>query len=164
VRTLVLLRHGKSGYPPGVDDHDRPLAERGEGEAVLAGAAIARSLADALGQSEVIDLALVSSATRAQQTWQRAQPQLPPVTEQVTDAGVYLATDDELLAVVRNLPPGARCVLVVGHNDGLEVVASRLSGEDVILKTSTFAVLRSSLPWRKWSDGGASLVDVVVAR
>ena len=33
-RTLVLMRHGKSGYPPGVADHDRPLADRGRREAV----------------------------------------------------------------------------------------------------------------------------------
>ena len=36
-RTLILLRHGKSGYPAGVPDHDRPLADRGRREAALAG-------------------------------------------------------------------------------------------------------------------------------
>ena len=36
-RTLLLLRHGKSDYPPGVTDHQRPLAPRGVHEAALAG-------------------------------------------------------------------------------------------------------------------------------
>ena len=36
-RTLVLMRHAKSDYPDGVDDHERPLAARGIREAGLAG-------------------------------------------------------------------------------------------------------------------------------
>ena len=36
-RVLILMRHGKSGYPEGVADHERPLAERGQREAGLAG-------------------------------------------------------------------------------------------------------------------------------
>ncbi|MFE3360591.1 SixA phosphatase family protein, partial [Streptomyces californicus] len=35
--TLILMRHGKSAYPDGVEDHERPLAPRGEREAALAG-------------------------------------------------------------------------------------------------------------------------------
>ena len=37
-RTLLLMRHAKSSYPPGVADHDRPLAPRGVRQAGLAGA------------------------------------------------------------------------------------------------------------------------------
>src|SRR5690349_18486929 len=37
IRTLLLMRHAKSGYPDGVADHDRPLAARGIREAGLAG-------------------------------------------------------------------------------------------------------------------------------
>ena len=44
-RTLILLRHGKSGYPAGVPDHDRPLADRDVGIAEKA----LRHRADALG-------------------------------------------------------------------------------------------------------------------
>lgn len=163
VRTLVLLRHGKSGYPPGVDDHERPLAPRGVREAALAGKAICRSLATA-GTAPSIDLALVSSAVRAQQTWERAEPELPPVAHHVTEPGLYLATADELLWSVRQLPEDAGCVLVVGHNDGLELVVGVLSGAAVALKTSTFAVLTASQPWQQWAAGCAELSDLVVAR
>ena len=37
-RRLVVLRHAKSAYPPGVVDHDRPLAPRGVVDATAAGA------------------------------------------------------------------------------------------------------------------------------
>ena len=36
-RRLVVLRHAKSAYPPGVVDHDRPLAPRGVVDAKAAG-------------------------------------------------------------------------------------------------------------------------------
>ena len=41
-RTLILLRHGKSGYPGGTRDFDRPLADRGELEASMAGQLVVR--------------------------------------------------------------------------------------------------------------------------
>ena len=63
-RTLILLRHGKSGYPPGVADHDRPLAPRGERQAALAGAWISQHLPP-------VDLVLCSTAERTRQTLAR---------------------------------------------------------------------------------------------
>ena len=64
VRTLVLMRHAKSGYPDGVADHARPLAERGEREAALAGDWLRTS-------APAIDAVLCSSATRTRQTLER---------------------------------------------------------------------------------------------
>ncbi len=37
VHRLVLLRHAKSAYPPGVADHERPLNDRGRRDAPEAG-------------------------------------------------------------------------------------------------------------------------------
>ncbi len=60
-RTLLLMRHAKSGYPPGVADHDRPLAPRGIREAGLGG--------DWLRANHPgIDGVLCSTATRTRQT------------------------------------------------------------------------------------------------
>lgn len=168
MNTLVLLRHGKSGYPPGVGDHDRPLDARGEREAPVAGRLLAQS--DALRSnnpeqtSARVDLALVSTAHRAQQTWALVAPELPDTGGVETLEALYLASAADLLNVLHELPDSPRSVLVVGHNDGLEELASSLSNTHVRLKTSTFAVLTSRLPWHQWSEGTASLVEVVVAR
>ena len=61
IRTLVLLRHAKSGYPGGVRDHDRPLADRGRHEGALAGDWLRRHVPP-------VDEVLCSTALRAQQT------------------------------------------------------------------------------------------------
>jgi len=41
MKQLLLLRHAKSAWPDGVDDHDRPLAERGRRDAPRMGAHMA---------------------------------------------------------------------------------------------------------------------------
>jgi len=164
--TLILLRHGKSAYPDGVDDHERPLNERGRQEAPVAGRLLADSLADQGSRSAEragLDLALVSSAARAQQTWALAAPHLV-VHDQLTRSDLYLAERHELLEVVRALPASAKRVIFIGHNNGLEDLAAALTQSDVTLKTSTFAVLECDVPWGQWEDGCADLLEVVIAR
>jgi phosphohistidine phosphatase len=158
VSRLVLLRHGKSSYPEGVDDHDRPLSERGAKEASEAGRRLAQSM-----RGSVIDRALVSAATRAQQTWQLVKPYVTVTTED-TEPDLYLAEAAGLLQLLHAWPADFDQVLVVGHNNGLEDLATTLTGTPVVLKTSTFAVLQSAEPWGTWGPGSADLVEVVVAR
>ena len=70
VRTLVLMRHGKSGYPPGVWDHDRPLADRGirpPGREWMSD--------DGLN----VDMTLCSTATRTRQTLMRTGVDAPTI-------------------------------------------------------------------------------------
>ena len=154
--TLVLLRHAKSAYPDGVSDHDRPLSERGRREAPIAGALLAERVPS-------FDSVLVSTGLRAQQTWQAVAPYVR-VGEQLDRPDLYLANSEDLLAVVRQLPAAASTALFVGHNEGIEELASTLSGVPVTMKTSTFAILRCAAPWGAWPKGLATLDEVVVAR
>jgi phosphohistidine phosphatase len=153
---LVLLSHAKSAYPDGVIDHDRPLSERGLREAPVAGKQLAERIPN-------FDRVLVSSGRRAQETWQAVSQSLS-VGQRLDLPELYLAGSDELLAVVRGLSDSATAVLLVGHNEGIEELASMLSGVPVTMKTSTFAILRSDVVWRHWGPGTATLDEVVVAR
>jgi phosphohistidine phosphatase len=150
-----MLRHAKSAYPDGVDDHDRPLNARGERDARRAG--------ELLSESYTFDRVLVSTAVRAQQTWQLVGRSLPGAAAESLPA-LYLATRDELLDVVQQLPADSGNALVVGHNPGLEECVSALCGVPTVLKTSTFAVLTSALAWGRWGWGAAHLDAAVVAR
>ena len=139
-RTLVLLRHAKSDWSGDEPDLDRPLAERGRRQAPDAG----RWLAD---DAAIIDVAVVSPAVRARSTWElvAAQLDIPPRVR--IDDRVYAASGDELLAVVRELPDQTGTVAIVGHNPGLEELATLLTGEPVRLPTSALAVVMISGPW-----------------
>jgi len=69
-RTLLLLRHAKSDYPPGVADHERPLAPRGEREAKLAGNWLR-------AHAPSVDAVLCSTATRTRETLARTHIDAP---------------------------------------------------------------------------------------
>ena len=161
--TLVLLRHGKSAYPDGVGDHERPLNERGHAEAPIAGRRLLETFTSMGNSRGVVDSVLVSTATRAQQTWEHVEREIKPASVATSDE-LYLADVEELADIVRGLDVTVETALIVGHNEGLEDFASYLTDRDVTLKTSTFAVLVCDQPWAAWQQGAADLHSVVVAR
>ncbi len=63
---LILVRHAKSDYPPGVMDHERPLNGRGLRDAPRIGAWLATRPQSGAGD---VTCVLVSTARRAQLTW-----------------------------------------------------------------------------------------------
>ncbi|WP_399882493.1 SixA phosphatase family protein [Streptomyces sp. BBFR51] len=167
LRRLVVLRHAKSARPEGVADHDRPLAPRGLRDAPAAGHALAE--ADWLP-----DLALVSTAVRARQTWELASAQWgtpPPVR---FDTRLYGAGAPGLLEVVREAPAEAGTLLLVGHNPGLEELVLALAGDAlddalerirVKYPTSAIAVLAwRGTTWRALAPGAALLTATTVPR
>jgi len=118
---LLLLRHAKAAWPPGVLDLDRPLAQRGQDASVVMGNYIkAEFLAP--------DLALVSPARRTQETWEIVHPIIGEVPSR-HDGRIYEAPFARLLTVLQEVEADARTVLMIGHNPGFEDLASFLIGE-----------------------------------
>jgi phosphohistidine phosphatase len=118
-RKLVLLRHAKSAWPD-VPDHERPLARRGQRDAPVMGRWLR-----AVGHAP--DRVLCSTARRARETWQLAQAGLgatPPVS---FDDGVYCGSAEQLLDLIRRVPPAVRTLLVVGHDPGIAELALTLT-------------------------------------
>ncbi len=150
-RMLVLLRHAKSDWSTTHHvDAERPLAHRGRHQAPEAGRWLA-------GHLKRIDLAVVSPARRAVETWELASRELPEPPPVLVDDRVYAASDEQLLEVVHGLPDDAHIVVVVGHNPGLEELVELLAGEWVALPTSALAVLELEGPWSTAEPCTASL-------
>ena len=151
MRTLILLRHGKSDWSGGEPDHLRPLARRGRRQAPVAG----RWLAEHVG---VIDLAVVSPAERTLETWRLAAAELavpPPVRE---DDRVYAGSAPSLLGVLQELPGEVATVVLVGHNPGVEDLVASLTGRWVPMPTSSLAVIALPGPWSAAASTGAELL------
>jgi phosphohistidine phosphatase len=123
MRTLVLFRHAKSSWDqPALDDHARPLAERGLNAAPVMGHVL-----EAAGIAP--DLVVCSTSVRTRQTLDLALPKLgaqPPAI--LFEDGMYLATASDLLGRVRALPSGAKTAMLVGHNPGFHDLAIQLTG------------------------------------
>ncbi|QNE37316.1 SixA phosphatase family protein [Leifsonia shinshuensis] len=148
-RTLLLLRHAKSDWSGSVADIDRPLAQRGRTQAPLAGRWLA-------GHADPIDLAIVSPARRARETWELASAELTPAPPARYDDRVYAASLATLLDIVHEIPDDVRTLALVGHNPGMEQLASLLAGEDMIMRTSGIAQFAVEAPWS--SVDGATAV------
>ena len=121
-KTILLLRHAKSSWSdPGLQDFDRPLNQRGREAAPRMG----RYMKE---QGLVPDLVLCSAACRALQTWELVAEALDSNCQVKQLRGLYLASAKQLLDALRRAPDEAGCVLLIGHNPGMERLASSLSG------------------------------------
>lgn len=140
MKTLIVLRHGKSDWSGGEPDRERPLAKRGRRQVPEAGAWLAANLPD-------IDLAVVSPAERTRSTWALASAELdqPPAVR--IDDRVYAASARELHDVVSELPDELSSVVLVAHNPGVEDLVQRLTGAWVPMPTSTLAVIQWDGTW-----------------
>ena len=120
MRRLMLLRHAKTERPEGGQrDRDRKLTKRGRADAPAIGAYMAR-------HGLVPEVALVSPAKRAQETWELVAETFAKPPPLVTEDRIYNASTETLIEVVGETH-GAHGVLVIGHNPGLHDVAVRLS-------------------------------------
>jgi phosphohistidine phosphatase len=169
VKTILLLRHAKSAWSnPRLDDHERPLNKRGERSAQAMADHVAR-------RAPRPDLILCSTALRTRQTLaplvKRLGSPAPPIA---LEEGLYLATEDMMLARLQTVPEDVRTVLLIGHNDGMwhlaEALVGRGSGslrEALGQKYPTGALATLGVPDGPWSEldwGSAELLDFVKPR
>lgn len=120
-RRLILMRHGKSDYPLGVSDHDRPLAARGNREAPAAGAWLVEN-------DLIPDYIICSDALRARATcaWVLSELGEKGPTPYV-DSRVYGAGATALCSIINEVPDAVSTLLVIGHQPTLQDLALRLA-------------------------------------
>ncbi|ULE31551.1 SixA phosphatase family protein [Mycobacterium sp. IDR2000157661] len=167
-RTLLLLRHAKSDYPPGVLDHDRPLAPRGVREAGLAGDWLRTN-------APSVDAVLCSTAARTRETLARTRIAAPV---DYLDR-LYDATPGTVIDVINGaqsrFDTDVQTLLVIGHEPAMSAVALGLcaaessnsaAAEHISVKfpTSAIAVLRIGGRWDQLALDGAALVTFHVPR
>ncbi len=168
VRTLLLLRHAKSDYPPGVVDHKRPLAPRGMREAELAGHWLRTN-------APAIDAVLCSTATRTRETLERTGLEAPvDYVDRLYDAtpGTVI---DVINGVQSRFDTDVQTLLVIGHEPAISAVALGLAAADgsnaaaaesisTKFPTSAIAVLRTAQPWDQVGLSSAALLTFHVPR
>lgn len=144
MKTLLLLRHGKSSWKDSaLSDHDRPLKKRGRKAAQLMGGLLAE-------QGLVPDHLLTSSAVRAMETAQIAVKASTFSGDVEIVPALYHADPPSLAAIVSHVPDRFASVLVVGHNTGLEEWLARLIGHNETFPTAALAQVE--LPLDSWLD------------
>ncbi|MFH7323119.1 SixA phosphatase family protein [Aeromicrobium sp. JJY06] len=160
---LLLMRHGKAAFPDGVEDFERPLADRGRREAALAGDWIREHVGS-------VDAVICSTAIRTRETLAATGLEAPTT---FLDS-IYEGWTGSLLEAVQSVEASADIVLLVGHAPGTPGLAARLASEEsdptVVnevragFPTSAIAVLDVARPWAQLDVGTATLLEVVIPR
>jgi phosphohistidine phosphatase len=166
MRRVYLLRHAKSSWKDrSLADRDRPLAGRGKRAAkAVAGHIEAEGIRP--------DLVLCSPARRSRETLERVEAAFGDRVKARFEEALYGASEAELLARLRALPPELDSVMIVGHNPGLEDLALALAAEGVERarmeeKYPTAALATIDLSANDWSAverGNGALVAYVRPR
>lgn len=134
---LWLIRHAKSAWnEPGLDDFDRPLNKRGERD----GPHMAAWLA---AQSDPATWIWTSTAVRARATaaFIRSGFQLSEDAIVAVD-GLYHASPEQILDVVRQTPSEIDSVALVAHNPGLTWLVNAMGSDAVTDNLPTFGIAR----------------------
>lgn len=162
MRRLILFRHAKSDWSEAdADDRERALAPRGRRAAGPMGAWLA-------GRGFRPDLVLCSPAARARETWKIAKATFTPAPETRFEDGIYEASPEALLEIVKQIAAIVQTAMIVGHNPGLgqfvEMLATKGDPEArraFSAKYPTGAIAVIDLPFDDWTGvaAGAGRLD-----
>lgn len=173
MKSLLVMRHAKSSWKgTELSDFDRPLKARGKRDAPTMGEHL-RSL------DLVPDLILSSAAKRARTTAKRVAKACHYRGEIRLSDRLYLAEAGQYVEMLADLgyeerdlekrdAAGLSCVMVVGHNPGLEHLVYELSAEHHEMPTAAVAVIdleiKSWIELESHSKGVGNLRSIYLPR
>lgn len=156
MKELLILRHAKSSWDnPSLDDHDRPLNERGLRDAPRMGKLIKQKKC-------IPDYVVCSTSERTRQTVQHVGEacEFQGTTEFLET--LYGTSVGAHVKILQAVPDDFDRVMVVGHNPTLENFVDELSGQHHRFPTAALAYFRMSIThWKDLSLASeAQLVDL----
>ena len=145
-----------------LDDHERPLNERGRAAASRMGAWVA-------GRRHTPAHVLCSTAERALETCALMTAEMPTAPQVTHAPGLYHASADTVLTHIKKAPAGD--LMVVGHNPGMSDFARMIvdvaPAHDRFAVYPTTATLIAEFAGDSWADlsfGSARVVQFIVPR
>ena len=153
MKKVLIMRHAKSSWDEaGVSDHDRTLNARGHRDAPFMGQFLeAREIRP--------DRILHSTARRAELTAQIVSDEFSNSPALTALSEFYLAPAQTYLDILDELDDATDCVMLVGHNPGMEeLVAHFMSGSGSM---PTAAIAHIDLDIDRWQDLKTSRIKEV---
>lgn len=146
MKTLYLVRHAKSSWSqPDLPDIDRPLNERGYGDAHL----MSKTL---LHRIPVPEQFISSSAVRAMTTALIFARKFGyPVEKIQIESQLYETSVQDYLEVISRVPDGIQSLMIFAHNFTISEIVPYFLGNQ-LEEMSTCAVLGMSLDVEHWSE------------
>ena len=155
MKTLILVRHGKSSWEYAVSDKDRPLLQRGINDGYLVSSAFN-------SENIKIDAVFSSPANRALHTCIIFLRQLPSPFDilEVTDR-LYDFSGEEVLRFVQELDDDLDTVMIFGHNHAFTHIANSL-GNSYIENVPTSGLVRLRFDITNWKSLSKGITEQTI--
>ena len=138
------MRHAKSSWDfPELNDHQRPLNDRGRRDAPRMGRLLKN-------EKLIPDLIICSDAVRAKTTARIVAEELKFKEKVVETHDLYGSGEEGYRNVICQVPNLIGTLLIVGHNTTLEDLIYALKGEDVRFPTAALAHFECAI--EDWKD------------
>lgn len=125
MKTLYIVRHGKSSWEHNVPDDERPLLEKGIKRTLKIGKYLYERSTD-------VDLIISSYALRAFETAKILAAALDYPKEKIIIANnLYQATTDRLYDELYGIDDSIKCVMMFGHNPTFTSFANHFLEENI---------------------------------
>jgi len=147
MKTLFLLRHGKSSWEDGtLSDHERPLNKRGIKNA--------KKMAQRyLAQEQALPRLVSSSANRALTTAQLFAAALGHPQQDIhIESDAYTFNAGSVIKVIKKFDNSHHVILLVGHNPGFTEIANRFNDQYPIANVPTCGLLKFDCQIEDWQQ------------
>ncbi len=146
MKRILLLRHGHAEpLHSGKTDKDRNLDDRGIQQITVIGKKL-------LAESIIPDLIICSDARRTVQSTEILAESMNLDVEVKTNSGLYTASPDYYINLIREIPDIFASVLIVAHNPAIEETVSLLRGKHTGMGTANLFI--AMLDIEKWQKAG----------
>lgn len=145
MKTLYLVRHAKSSWKHDVDDHERPLKQRGENDATL----VAEKAKKTITPPQKI---ISSDAVRALSTAKYFKEALGIEDAAFKlDPELYDFSGQNVMRCIKSLDDELDSVMIVGHNHAFTSIVNMI-GNKYIENIPTAGFVMIEFDENKWSD------------
>jgi phosphohistidine phosphatase len=145
MKTLYLVRHAKSSWEHNVEDHKRPLKDRGERDGRL----VSKQAKEEIEPPQKI---ISSDATRALSTANFFKKALNIEDANFeTNHDLYDFSGQNVMRIIKSLDNSLDKVMIVGHNHAFTSVANML-GNRYIENVPTCGFVMLEFDEKSWSD------------
>ncbi len=153
-KTLYLVRHAKSSdADPTLVDFDRPLNDRGFGDAPEMGKRLKKL-------NVLIDLIVASPSKRTTQTIELISKKINYAFNQIQwDSTIYRCTYGNLLESINSLDNRIQSAMFVGHNPSITQVANYLQKDTTFEEVPTCGVVAIQFATSDWKTIGSKNAD-----
>ena len=144
MKQLYIIRHGDSPFIKGGDDFERPLSEMGKYDAINIGLHLNEDY-------PLPSYILSSAAKRALTTASIIGEELEFDSTKISSVkSLHNAPMETVLQEINQISANHECIMVFGHNPGLSILASYLTGENFNLETCNTVLLNVEID--EWAE------------